>query len=90
MWNILESIGVNEWHCFGMLLVFHSYLHSDVSCREAMLIDQTQFLKSEMRKLERSRYTVCNLFERILLCALCMHVPFYIYLCKHVMLPHFP
>ena len=71
-----------------------------------MLIDQAQFLKSEMRKLERSRYavcnsfkyavcnsfkyTACNLFERIPLCALCMHLPYYIYLCKHVLFPHFP
>ena len=48
----------------GMLLIFHSYLQSDVSCRESMLIDQTQFLKSEMRKLDRSRYTLCSLFEK--------------------------
>ena len=61
-----------------------------------MLIDQAQFLKSEMRKLERSRYAVCNsfkyavcnLFERIPLCALCMHLPYYIYLCKHALFPH--
>ena len=50
-----------------------------------MLIDQTQFLKSEMRKLDRSRYTLCSLFEKILLHALCMHLPYYIYLCKHVL-----
>ena len=63
-----------------------------------MLIDQIQFLKSEMRKLKRSRYTVCNLFkftvcnllERIHLCALCMHLQYYIYLCKHVFFPDLP
>ena len=33
-------------------------LCSGASCREAMLIDQAQFLKSEMRKLDRSRYTM--------------------------------
>ena len=81
-----------------MIRIVHSYLRSDVSCREAMLIDPTQFLKSEMRKLKRSRYTVCNLFkytvcnllERIPLCALCMHLQYYIYLRKHVLLPDLP